>query len=99
MKDEEWRKLAEQNPMRVTYPSWRPKEYWEAKSKADPWVLMNGTKDWRKADAQKARSQKITDGFIETRPALPPSGMKLDFQPRPAWHNPPKESRRRRESL
>lgn len=99
MKDDEWKRLAKQNPIRVTYPSWRPKEYWDAKSKADPWVLMNGTRDWRKADTRKAESKPMTTGFLKSDPAQPPSGMKLEITPPDSWHNPPYQSRRRRGSL
>lgn len=99
MDQDEWRKLAEQNPMRVTYPSWRPKEHWEAKRKADPWVLMNGTRDWRKADSRKATFTVRTPhaGFQETRPCDPPSGMKLEPRPK-EWAAPAWARRRRYES-
>lgn len=54
MTDEEWKRLAAKNPQRVTYPSWRPKEYWEAQARKAPWVTGAGTKDWRKADTHRA---------------------------------------------
>lgn len=78
MRAEDWRKLAEQNPMRVTYPSWRPKGHWDAKRKADPWVLMNGTKDWRKADTRKAVIlRRWFFDLLKSQPCDLPSGMDL----------------------
>lgn len=44
--DDQWRALAAQNPMRITYPSWRPKSYWEMKAKADPWKPEEQLKYW-----------------------------------------------------
>lgn len=62
--EDEWRALAAQNPMRVTYPSWKPKSYWDAKDKADPWKVAAATTDWRKADARRATFAKVVVGWM-----------------------------------
>lgn len=44
MNDAEWKELAAQNPRRVTYPNWRPREQRLAEAKADPWVPIEGNR-------------------------------------------------------
>jgi hypothetical protein len=87
VKDEEWRALAARNPMRVTYPSWRPKEFWAERAKKDPWVPVEDNRNfWQRTRRKAARriAQAKWPGAPE--PSGPPSGMKIE--PRPSsWDN------------
>lgn len=96
--DDQWRALAAQNPMRVTYPSWRPKSHWDAKDKADPWKVASGTTDWRKADPRRSRVIRAWEGWRgKPIPTGPPSGM--DLRPVvPEYRGADEGTKRRRNS-
>lgn len=53
MTEEEWKALAAKNPMRVTYPNWRPKEQRLAEAQEDPWA----SEVWSKREGANNRAK------------------------------------------
>ncbi len=53
--EDEWRALAAQNPMRVTYPSWRTREQRLSEAKADPWRCETWNRKTRQNERNRPR--------------------------------------------
>lgn len=88
MNEQDWRALAAQNPQRVTYPSWKPKEHWDARDKADPWVPQATTVAWYKRDPRKVEVFERLTGFkADPLPSNNPGGTKLFNRPKD-WDKP-----------
>lgn len=95
MNEQDWRTLAAQNPGRVTYPSWRPPEYWAARSKKDPWRPIEDNRNfWSRVKPRQAWNRIIQKGWPgKPIPAVSPSGMKMEKRPA-AWDRTPDYYRR-----
>lgn len=96
MNDAEWRALAAKNPQRVTYPTWKPPEFWAARTKKDPWVPVEDNRNFWKRGRIKRVMRIIRPGWkSDPVPSGPPSGIEIEPRPK-SWDHAPEHLYRRR---